>query len=104
MPMLYSLGQHGALQEVQDSLRPDECLFACLDDICVVCLPERVSAIYKLLGQALAENARIQMHLGKTQVWNRGGHILPGCDYVEATWQCFMRLLSFPLDTEGVDC
>ena len=23
-----SLGQHGALQEVQDSFRPDECLFA----------------------------------------------------------------------------
>ena len=28
MPMLYSMGQHGALQEVQDSLSPDEYLFA----------------------------------------------------------------------------
>ena len=52
MPMLYSLGQHGALQEVQYSLGPDEYLFAYLDDIYVVCPLERVSAIYKLLGQA----------------------------------------------------
>ena len=87
MPMLCSLGQHGALQEVQDSLMPDEYLFAYLDDIYVVCLPERVSAIYKLLGQALEENARIQMHLGKTQVWNRGGHMPPGCDSMQVAAQ-----------------
>ena len=87
MPMLYSLGQHGALQEVQDSLMPDEYLFAYLDDIYVVCPPERVSAIYKLLGQALEENARIQMHLGKTQVWNRGGHMPPGCDSMQVAAQ-----------------
>ena len=37
---------------------PDEYVFAYLDDIYVVCLPERVSAIYKLLSQALEENAR----------------------------------------------
>ena len=87
MPMLYSLGQHGALQEVQYSLRPDEYLFAYLDDIYVVCSPERVSAIYKLLGQALEENARIQMHMGKTQVWNRGGHMPPGCDAMQVAAQ-----------------
>ena len=64
-------------------MRPDEYLFAHLGDIYVVCHPERVSAIYKLLGQALEENARIQMHLGKTQVWNRGGHMPPGCDSMQ---------------------
>ena len=48
--MLYSLGQHGALQEVQDSLMLDEYLFAYLDDIYVVYPPERVSAIYKFFG------------------------------------------------------
>ena len=31
------MGQHGALQEVQDSLRPDENLFAYFNDIHVVC-------------------------------------------------------------------
>ena len=53
MPMLCSLGQHVALQEVQDSLRPDEYLFAHLDDTYVVCPPERVSDIFQLLDQAL---------------------------------------------------
>ena len=84
MPMLYSLGQHGALQEVQDSLRPNVYLFAYLDDISVVCPHERVSAIYKFLGQALEENAR---HMGKTQVWNRGGHMPPRCDSTQVAVQ-----------------
>ena len=66
---------------------PDEHLFAYLDDIYVVCPPERVSAIHKFLGQALEENARIQMHLGKTQVWNRGGHMPPGCDAMQVAAQ-----------------
>ena len=43
MPMLYSLGQHAALQAVQDALLPGEHLFAYLDDIYIVCLPERVT-------------------------------------------------------------
>ena len=42
MPMLYSLGQHHALCAVQSKLRLDERLFALLDDIYVVCRPERV--------------------------------------------------------------
>ena len=49
--------------------------------------PERVSAIYKLWEQALEENARIQMCLGKTQVWNRGGHMPPGCDAMQVAAQ-----------------
>ena len=75
MPMLYSLGQHAALQSVQDAFLPGEYLFGYLDDIYVVCSPERVALIHKLLEQALEEYARIQVHLGKTQVWNRGGHV-----------------------------
>ena len=71
MPMLYSLGQHEALLSVQDSLLPDEKLFAYLDDLYVVC-PERVVPIFKLFACALEEHARIQVHLGKIQVWNRG--------------------------------
>ena len=41
-PMLYSLGQHEVLQEVQDSLKPDEYLFVYIVDIYVVCPPARV--------------------------------------------------------------
>ena len=33
MPMLYSLGQHQALHAVQSKFRPDERLFAFVDDI-----------------------------------------------------------------------
>ena len=28
-----------------------------------------------------------QMHLGKTQVWNRGGHMPPGCDSMQVAVQ-----------------
>ena len=83
MPMLYSLGQHGALESIQDSLLDDEHLFAYLDDLYVVCSPERVAAIFKIIDEALEAYARIQVHLGKTQVWNRGGQCPPGCDNLQ---------------------
>ena len=70
MPMLYSLGQHGALESIQDSLFDDEHFFAYLDGLYVVCSPQRVAPIFKIIAQALEEHARIQVHLGKTQVWN----------------------------------
>ena len=53
MPMLYALGQHGALLSLQDFLLPDEHLFAHLDDMYVVCLPDRVGPIFKHLQEAL---------------------------------------------------
>ena len=39
MPLLYSLGQHGALQDVSRKLGRDEHLFAFLDDTYIVCKP-----------------------------------------------------------------
>ena len=84
MPMLYALGQHGALLSLQDFLLPDEHLFAYLDDMYVVCLPDRVGPIFKHLQEALEQYARIQVHLGKTQVWNRGGHVPPACAEMQA--------------------
>ena len=83
MPMLYALGQHGALLSLQDFLLPHEHLFAYLDDIYVVCLPDRVGPIFKHLQEALDQYARIQVHLGKTQVWNRGGHYPPACQQMQ---------------------
>ena len=41
MPLLFSLGMHPALAAAQDRLRPSERIFAFLDDVCVVCLPDR---------------------------------------------------------------
>ena len=43
-----------------------------------------VTTIHKLLEQSLEQYARIQVHLGKTQVWNRGGHVGPGCQALQA--------------------
>ena len=60
MPMLHSLGKHGALQSIQDSLQDNEFLFACLDDLCVVCSPECVVPIYELVRQALEESFRVR--------------------------------------------
>ena len=44
MPMLFALGQHGALEAVHWRLR-DEKLFAFSDDTHVVCTPDRVADV-----------------------------------------------------------
>ena len=49
MPLLFCVGQHSALQEVQHSLRPSERLFAFLDDLYVVSEPDRVGEIYRTI-------------------------------------------------------
>ena len=57
MPMLFCLAIHNALAAVKIHLVDGEHLFAFLDDIYVLCSPERI--------------AGIQWHEGKTRVWNR---------------------------------
>ena len=49
MPALFALGQHNALVTVQFRLGPHERLFAFLDDIHVVCRPDRVLPIFQAL-------------------------------------------------------
>ena len=71
MPFLFSLGMHPALVAAQRRLRPSERIFAFLDDVCVVCLPERVQTVVNILAAELWAHAQIQVHHGKTQVWNR---------------------------------
>ena len=73
MPALFALGQHRALVAVRERLRPDEHLLAFLDDIYIVCRQDRVVHIHAMLRAQLWHHARIQIHQGKTQVWNRGG-------------------------------
>ena len=89
-PMLYALGQHGALESIQESLLPDEHLFAHLDDLFVVCSPERVGPIYKLLKT-------LWRH--KTQVWNR--HYPPGCCACNGLLNALIRTHVFG---EAMDC
>ena len=51
MPLLFSLGQHRALVGVQAHLKAEERLFAFLDNIYVICSPERVGEVYLLLDE-----------------------------------------------------
>ena len=46
---------------------------AFLDDIYMVCEPERVRPLYNILGAALHREAGTSLHTVKTRVWNRGG-------------------------------
>ena len=73
MPLLFSLGQHRALVSIQAQLKEGERLFAFLDDIYVVCAPERVGEVYLVLEQQLREKPGINIHQGKTKLWNKAG-------------------------------
>ena len=53
MPMLHALREHRVLESIRESPLLDEPLFACLNDLNVVCCPERVGPIYKLVEDAL---------------------------------------------------
>ena len=57
--------------------------FAYLDDVYAVCRPDRVGAIFAILEQELQAHAEIRLHLGKTQVWNRGGVTPDGVDELQ---------------------
>ena len=71
--MLFSLGQHAALEAIKRRLRDHEKLFAFFDDLMVVCHPDRVRDVMNIISQELQAHAHISIHHGKTQVWNRGG-------------------------------
>ena len=79
MPLLFALGIHDALRHVAEQLRPDEDLCAFLDDVYVLCAPERVRDIYDLLCRALGD-VGIALHSGKTRVWNKAGQRPPRID------------------------
>ena len=83
MPLLFSLGQHAALRAVQRQLLPGELVLAYLDDIYVITTPDRVLAVYNLLQAELWRHARIRVHDGKTQVWNKSGMRPRGCDTID---------------------
>ena len=73
MPLLFSIGIQGALEEVSAGLQPGEQLCAFLDDVYALCQPARVKLIHDALDRALHRVAGIRLHQGKTRVWNKGG-------------------------------
>ena len=79
MPLLFCLGQHSAMSAVAAGLREGERLIAYLDDLHVVCKPDRVGAVHDLLRVHLWDKCRISLHAGKTKVWNKSGTYPPDC-------------------------
>ena len=84
MPLLFAVGQHRALEAVRGRLLPTEKLLAFLDDVYVVCAPERVAVVHGALREELWRHAGIRVHNGKTQLWNRSGRRPAGADEMEA--------------------
>ena len=80
MPSLFALGQHQALEAIQEPLQTSETLMAFLDDVYVTTPPERTATVEQSVEVNLWSHARIQVNQGKTQVWNRCGERLPDCD------------------------
>ena len=72
MPMLFALEQHGSLVAAQGRLRDNEHVLAYHDDVYTVCKPARVADVHGVVDEELLSHAHIQLHHGKTQVWNRG--------------------------------
>ena len=52
---------------------PGEHLFAYLDDVYVLCKPDRVRVLYELLKSTLKEDTGLDLNEGKTRVYNKGG-------------------------------
>ena len=102
MPLLFSIGIQGALEEVAASLLPGEQLCAFLDDVYLLCDPSRVWFLYDLLAAALARVAGIQLHQGKTRAWNRAGVIPDNIDQLgPEVWQPEgITVLGTPIGTE----
>ena len=80
MPMLFCLGQHGAFAAVESRLKAGEKLFAFLDDIYLICQPDRVQDVHRILEEELRTRVGIRVHHGKTQIWNKSGCTPRGVD------------------------
>ena len=80
MPLLFSLGS-GWCDRLQDGERLSH-----LDDIYVICSPRGVLEVHRVLQEELWAHARIRIHHGKTQLWNRGGSQPAGVAELTFAW------------------
>ena len=101
MPLLFSIAIQGALEEVAATLERGEQLCAFLYDVYLLCRPNRVTTLFTLLRDALERRAGVQLHQGKTKVWNKSGR--PPEDVRTLgrdTWQpAGIRVLGTPIGT-----
>ena len=89
MPLLYSLGQHGALEKVQAELQEDEVLLALLDDTHIVTSHERTATAFATLQGALMIETGIHLNPGKTKIWSAAGVKPAGCDVLQQIAEMF---------------
>ena len=83
MPLLYSLGQHRALEAIDREMGANQHLMAFLDDIFFVTMPREVGEVYAVVQEKLWIHSCIRVHVGKTKVWNRAGIRPLACDMLE---------------------
>ena len=95
MPVLFALGQHNALVTLQLRLTPQERLFAFLDDIYVVCSPDRVLPIFQALEVELWVHSRIQIHQGRPNSGTKAGFLHRGGRHWRHTRGGLTQMLSF---------
>ena len=112
MPALFSLGLDFALRAFQNELVAGERVAAFLDDIYVTAQPNRIRALFDCLAHHLHSRTGIQLHQGKTQVWNASGILPPGITSLTqsaAVWvgdhelprrQQGLRVLGLPIGTD----
>ena len=73
-----------SLKSISDRLLITEKNFAFLDDFYLVCRPNRVAAVYETVRQELQRHTNIDVHCGKTKIWNRSGEKPSGVDQLTA--------------------
>ena len=76
-------GQHSQTPSPKEKgvcKKPTEHFLAFLDDIHWVTEPVQVATLHRELGFHLWTHARIFLHVGKTQIWNRSGQCLARTD------------------------
>ena len=59
MPMLFSIGQHPALEAAQRRLRDNEKFFAFMDDVVFVCSPDRVAEVEVVIMEELRRHSHV---------------------------------------------
>ena len=103
MPLLFSLGIHDSLRAVKERMRPEDELFACLDDVHVVSPPDRTRGVYNLAE--LLVGAGIGLNIGQTRTWNRGGTRPPYFDDLgEDAWDPEgIKILGTPIGSDTED-
>ena len=77
MPALFSLALDFALRAFQADLLPGERVMAFLDDIYITAPPPRIRPLFDSLSAHLLQHTHIQLHHGKTQIWNASGENPP---------------------------